>query len=194
MIRAVKLRTNAFRSAGVKYANEEDILSGSGASFHGGRWNPRGIRAIYASLDPITAVKESYHEFLKYGFASVHIRPRVMAGITVNVKRVLDLTDHRIRRKLRFSLSQLIHEDWQAIQTGGGESWTQTIGRGAKIAGFEALLAPSARDRNGKNVVIFPENVDRKSKVELMAKSELPPHPKDWPKQIMHFCMLYCLP
>lgn len=179
--RAVKLKASAFRSAGVKYANEGDLISGSGASYNGGRWNPPGVKAIYASLDPVTAVKESYQEFLKYGFKVQHIRPRVMAGVKLNVKCLLDLTDGGIRRKLDFSLGDLTGEDWHAIQSGGDESWTQAIGRGALLAGFEGLLAPSARDRNGKNVVIFPDNLASTSAVELMATDELPPHPWDWP-------------
>ena len=179
--RAVKLKASAFRSAGVKYASEDDLISGWGASYNGGRWNPPGVKAIYASLNPITAVKEVYQEFIKYGFKDHHIQPRVMAGVKLNVKCLLDLTDAGIRRKLGFRLDELTGEDWHAIQSGGEESWTQAIGRGAQLAGFEGLLAPSARDRNGTNVVIFPENLASTSTVELMAKDELPPHPSDWP-------------
>lgn len=178
---AVRLDGAAFRSAGVKYANEGDLISGNGASYNGGRWNPPGIRAIYGSLDPVTAVKESYQEFIKYGFKDQKIRPRVMTGVRLKVKCLRDLTDPKIRRKLGFRLDELTQEDWQAIQNDGEESWTQAIGRGAYCAGFEGLLAPSARDRRGKNVVIFPENLAATSTAELMAKSELPPHPSDWP-------------
>jgi RES domain-containing protein len=129
---AAKLKASALRSVGVKYANEGDLISGDGASYNGGRWNPRGVRAIYASLDPVTAVKESYQEFLKYGFTASNIRPRVMAGIRVNVRRLLDLTDARIRRRLGFTLGELTGEDWHSIQSAGGESWTQAIGEGPK--------------------------------------------------------------
>jgi RES domain-containing protein len=181
MPRAAKLKASAFRSAGVKYANEGDFISGSGAGYNGGRWNPPGVRAIYASLDPVTAVKETYQEFLKYGFEVSDIRPRVMAGVKLNVKRLLDLTDGGIRRKLGFTLRELTGEDWHTIQIDGEESWTQAIGRGATIAGFEGLLAPSARDWKGRNVVIYPDNLASTSTVELMAKDELPPHPTEWP-------------
>ena len=105
-----------------------------------------------------------------------------MAGVKLNVKRLLDLTDAGIRRKLGFRLDELTGEHWHAIQSGGEESWTQAIGRGALAAGFEGVLAPSARDRRGTNVVIFPDNLESTSSVELMAKDELPPHPSDWPK------------
>jgi len=176
---AVQLNRAAFRLAGVKYANESDLISGDGAGYYGGRWNPPGIKAIYASLDPVTAIKENYQEFAKYGFKEMHIRPRVMAGVQLKVNCLLDLTDAKIRRKLGFRLDDLTQEDWHAIQSGGQESWTQVIGRGSRVAGFEGLLAPSAIHRFGKNVVIFPENLTSGSTVELMAKEELPPHSTD---------------
>ncbi|MCX5752270.1 MAG: RES domain-containing protein [Candidatus Krumholzibacteria bacterium] len=116
LLQAVKLNAIAFRSAGVKYANEKDFTSGGGASYYGGRWNPPGVAAIYASLDPATAVKESYQEFIKYGFKPGNIQPRVFAGLKLNVNRVLDLTDAKIRKKLGFSRDRLTGEDWQAIQ------------------------------------------------------------------------------
>lgn len=180
--RAVPLNGAAFRSAGIKYANEAELISGVGAGYYGGRWNPPGMRAIYACLDPVTATKESYQEFVRYGFTDEDIRPRVMAGLRVNARRLLDLTDGKIRRKLGFRLDDLTKEDWRAIQEGGEESWTQAIGRGARAAGFEGLIAPSARHRGGTNVVLFPENLDSESIVEPMARDELPPHPSDWPK------------
>ncbi len=179
--RAVKFKGVAFRSAGVKYASEGDLISGSGASYYGGRWNPPGVKAIYASLDPTTAVKESYQEFIKYGFEGHNIKPRVMAGVKLNLERLLNLTDARIRRKLGFRLDELTAEDWHAFQSSTGEPWTQAIGKGALRAGFEGLLAPSARDQNGTNAVIFPENLASKSTVVLLEKEELPPHPSKWP-------------
>lgn len=178
---AVRLKANGFRFAAVKYANEVDLISGDGASSNGGRWNRPGIRAIYVSLDPRTAVEESYQEFLKYGFKVKDIRPRVIAGVKLNVRHLLDLTDDKIRRALGFSLADLMDEDWHAIQSAGEESWTQAIGRGALRAGFEGLIAPSARIRKGNNVVIFPANLARASSIEILAKDELPPHPSDWP-------------
>ena len=179
--RASPLKATGFRSTGTKYANEADLLSGHGAGAHGGRWNPRGLTAIYASLDPVTATKESYHELLQAGFPASVIRPRVMVGLAIDLKQVLDLTDGRIRRSLGLTLADLIEEVWSAIQLSGEEPWTQAIGRGAAEAGFEGILVPSARQLRGKNAVIFPGNLRRGSTVEAMAKEDLPPHPKTWP-------------
>lgn len=179
---AIELDLPVFRSVSVKYANEEDFVSGEGAGYYGGRWNAPRIKAVYGSLDVVTAVKESLQEFVRHGFKSADIKPRVIAGMRVKLHRLLDLTDAKIRRKLGFRLDDLTEEDWAAIQSIGEESWTQAIGRGCREAGFEGLLAPSARHRVGKNVVIFPDRLDSASLLDLIAPDELPPHPSQWPK------------
>lgn len=79
-----------------------------------------------------------------------------------------------IRKKLGFSLVDLVTEDWSAIQATGQESWTQAIGRGAKQAGFEAMIVPSARSKDGKNIVIFEENVAKVAKIKILASKKLP--------------------
>ncbi|QDT80941.1 RES domain protein [Gimesia maris] len=178
---AIAKKEIAFRSAGVKYANKADLISGNGASYFGGRWNTQSLRAIYGSLSVQTAVSESYQTFNKFGFDKQSIRPRVIAGFEFKVKSLLDLTDASIRRKLGFSLTELLEEDWQAIQDQGEESWTQAIGRGAYRSGFQGLLVQSARDRQGQNVVIYPDSIVSPSYIKLIAEDDLPPPPSDWP-------------
>jgi RES domain-containing protein len=166
-----------FRSVGVRYATEEDLLSGHGASYYGGRWNPPGLRAVYVSLSPVTAVKEAYQQFLHHGIAAAHIRPRVLVGVTMRLQRLLDLSDAQVRRRLGFRLQDLLEEDWNALQRQGGESWTQRTGRCAFETGFEGLLAPSVQDRQGTNVVVFPERLLHGSELLVMAAGDLPAHP-----------------
>ncbi len=179
--RAISFDCTIIRSAGTLYANEEDFLSGGGAQRFGGRWNRRGIRAVYASLDIITATHEAYQNFLTYGFSLSAIRPRVTAGATARLNAVLDLTEGRIRRAIGFTQNELLAEDWEGIQAGGEESWTQAIGRGCRQAGFEGLLAPSAVNRGGKNIVIFPDRLAPGSTLELLRADEFPPEPSRWP-------------
>lgn len=169
------------RSVGTRYANEGDFLSGRGAAKYGGRWNRAGIRAVYGSLDVMTATYEAYYNFVDYGFSLTSLRPRVLAGARARLTIVLDLTDAAIRRKLGLTLRDLVEEDWQGIQAGGEESWTQAIGRGARAAGFEALLVPSARHRRGKNLVVFPDRLREGSFLKAVMPKDLPPCPSDWP-------------
>ena len=168
------------RSVGVNYASESDFLSGDGAGKYGGRWNPVGLNSIYGATDIITATMEAYQNFLDAGFSLNNLRPRVTAGAKVTVSRLLDLTDNAILDELGFSKPELLAEDWQALQSGGEESWTQAIGRGSFERGFEGLIANSARNPDGLNIVLFPSVISRDN-IRILGKSDLPPHPEDWP-------------
>ena len=54
--------------------------SGEGAFRFGGRWNSRGVRAVYASLDPATAILEiAVHK----GFAALDTVPHVLTAATI---------------------------------------------------------------------------------------------------------------
>jgi RES domain-containing protein len=54
--------------------------SGEGAFRAGGRWNSRGVRAVYASLDPATAILEvAVHK----GFAALDTVAHVLTAATI---------------------------------------------------------------------------------------------------------------
>jgi len=54
--------------------------SGEGAYQFGGRWNSRGVRAVYCSLDPATAILEvAAHE----GFRTLDTVPHVLTAVTI---------------------------------------------------------------------------------------------------------------
>ena len=181
--RAVEFESTIVRSVGTRYANEDDFLSGVGASKSGGRWNPPGLNAVYGSLDVITATHECYQNFKDYGFGGQSIRPRVIAGANVRLHQVLNLTNPKVRRIIGFTLAELLDEDWDAIQEQGQESWTQAIGRGCSQLGFEGILVPSARHRpHGINLVYYPDRLQKGSSAEPVGKNDLPPPPSSWPK------------
>ncbi|WFU25134.1 RES domain-containing protein [Bradyrhizobium sp. CB1717] len=55
--------------------------SGEGAFLVGGRWNSRGLRAVYCSIDPSTAILEvAVHK----GFRALDTVPHVITAITVD--------------------------------------------------------------------------------------------------------------
>ena len=162
------------RNVGTKYATRKDFFSGAGAARSGGRWNPIGLEAIYASLDVITATHEAYQNFQAFGFSLTTIEPRVTAGGKVSLGKVLDLTKPRVRSKLGFSLKELVEEDWRSIQASGEESWTQAIGRGAQSTGFDGLIVPSARHQPGKNIVIFQQQSTKNVRISILAADKLP--------------------
>jgi RES domain-containing protein len=54
--------------------------SGDGGYFVGGRWNSRGIRAVYAALDPATAILEVA---LHKGFRTLDIVPHILRSARI---------------------------------------------------------------------------------------------------------------
>ena len=68
----------AWRLDQAKFAATWD--SGEGARRVGGRWNSRGIRAVYCCLDPATAILEvAVHK----GFRALDIVPHVLTALTI---------------------------------------------------------------------------------------------------------------
>lgn len=67
--------------------------SGEGSYRVGGRWNARGVRAVYASLDPATAILEiAVHK----GFKALDTVPHVLTWATIkdpNLVHVVTATD-----------------------------------------------------------------------------------------------------
>ena len=69
----------AWRLDQAKYAATWD--SGEGAYLAGGRWNGRGVRAVYCSIDPATAILEvAVHT----GFKTLDTVPHVLTAIDVS--------------------------------------------------------------------------------------------------------------
>ncbi|QIP06295.1 RES family NAD+ phosphorylase [Bradyrhizobium symbiodeficiens] len=69
----------AWRLDQAKYSATWD--SGEGAFLVGGRWNSRGVRAVYCSIDPATAILEvAVHK----GFRALDIVPHVITSATID--------------------------------------------------------------------------------------------------------------
>ena len=54
--------------------------SGIGAEVHGGRWNPKGVRAVYCSFDPATTILESA---VHRGFDVLDTQPFILTRMVV---------------------------------------------------------------------------------------------------------------
>jgi RES domain-containing protein len=68
----------AWRLDDAKYKAAWD--SGEGAYRFGGRWNSKGVRAVYCSLDPGTAILEiAVHK----GFRALDTVPHVLTSLTI---------------------------------------------------------------------------------------------------------------
>ncbi|HWL10406.1 MAG TPA: RES family NAD+ phosphorylase [Planctomicrobium sp.] len=163
-----------YRSVTPKYARETDILSGIGSKVTGGRWNPPGLAVIYVSLTPETAMAETLAHFYYRQIPVSAAMPRVFVSLTVQLSKVIDLTDGAIRQRLQISEDSLMNLDWRKQASQGTIPLPQLLGRAAQLAGLEGLQVPSSAMKGGKNLVIFPENLASSSTFAVDRADELP--------------------
>jgi RES domain-containing protein len=163
-----------YRSASPRYASGEDLLTGLGSKRAGARWNsPGSFQAVYTSLDPHTALDEVLAHFRYYGLSIESAMPRVIVSVRVKLERALDITDRSIRSALHVSLKRLISEPWRIKQELGEEALTQALGRVVKESRLEGLLVPSAASKSGVNLIILPENLLPRSRIEIINVDQL---------------------
>jgi RES domain-containing protein len=164
-----------YRSASIKYANSNDLITGIGSLKSGGRWNPLGsFPTVYLSRELDTAFKESFAHLSYYGYKPHQALPRTFAAVQVSFQRILDLTDPAVLKRLKVSRRSLLLLDWRMIQDAGGEALTQALGRLSREVGFEGLLTPSAAAKGGANLIYFPDVLLAASQAVILNSSALP--------------------
>lgn len=115
--------------------------SGVGAERMGGRWNPKGVRAVYCSFDPATTILESA---VHRGFEVLDMQPFVLTGV-----ELADPAGVRVVRP-----DELPNPAWlQAGMPGAGQqAW------GAALLDAHAFVAlPSVVSRMSWNLVFRPD-------------------------------------
>lgn len=170
---SVPFADTVYRSSTPKYANETDLLTGEGSRRNGGRWNPIGIAAIYASLTPVTAMTETLAHNRYFGIPLHDAMPRTFVAIEANLQSVLDLRDGTVRQRLQVSLDRIMIVDWRKEVRAGREPLTQAIGRAATEVGLEGLVVPSAADAKGHNLLVFPANLIHGSELFVLNADSL---------------------
>jgi hypothetical protein len=193
---AVPFAGPVYRMASLKWCTVEHLLSGGsteGGSWSlGGRWNPpgaatgapkplhmpearwllrEGFRTVYTSLDIGTVIREiAWHArelYPKVELDTEFWATRRVGKAIVKLSRILDVRTNDVLTRLNTQSRDLIGE-WESLEFRGHETFTQLIGRAARLRGFEGIVCQSARHRpDGVNLVIFPDNCgDREKWVE----------------------------
>lgn len=140
----------------------------------GQRWSPKGLAACYGSTQRQVALAESLAVASgRYGFATEDLLPRMLFAFEVRRLRVIDLTDGRIRQRLRVSQRTMLQCRWWLSGNSHRESITQAIGRAACLAGCEGLLVPTRFSRSHPNLVAFPEVSGVKQKLRTIGEASL---------------------
>lgn len=147
-----------YRCVETSFAHE--IISGEGAREHGARWNPVGsFRTVYLSDTPETALQEYLARARRMKWPDHQSLPMMMAGVEVNVRRVLDLRVSEVAAVIE-PLLKAERQHWRSIQS-KREAMSQAIGRATREAGLQGLFAPSQQVNGGLNLVLFPDKLSR---------------------------------
>jgi len=165
----VRVQGRLWRMLSPRWAH--DPLSGAGAARFGGRWNARDRPALYLSEDHGTAIAEYMQGF---------VHPGTLTPYTLDVERVLDLTDAATRSTVGVDVDSLaLH--WRTVRDvdkGMPASWT--FSEAAVDAGFDGLRVRSAQ-ATGWNIVLWRWNVDKHSRATVVdPDGDLPRNAKSW--------------
>jgi RES domain-containing protein len=152
-------------------------ISGDGAAIHGGRFNPRGVPALYLSLDPVTAIKEA-----NQGFAH-KMEPYVLCSYDVDCDDVVDLGNEAGRREVGVEDS-VLSAGWFACITAETRPPQWTLVDTLMAQGAAGVLVPSfapGATAADLNLVLWRWGPDLPHRVEVFDPSgRLPKNQLSW--------------
>ena len=131
------------------------------------------MRVVYLSELPETALREANEHLRYHNLPLSKGTPKVVVAIQADLETVLDLTTGQVSNELPETMKTLLAEDWRAIMSRGEEATTQALGRAAFQAGIQALRVSSKPDPTGVNLLVFPELLTKKTKLEVLNADEL---------------------
>ena len=111
-------------------------LSGEGARLHGGRFNRRGIPALYTSLAPLTAIREAQP-------LGRPMQPLTLCAYKVDAEPLLDATDDDQRHALGVTEAHLACPTWEAEMLAGIVPASQAIADRLIAAGYAGMQVRS---------------------------------------------------
>ncbi len=102
------------------------------------RYSKKGEGAVYAGVTAETAKAEISH----YGTMD----GKVLISKEIKLNKVLDLTNNKILKSLNLTKEDITSDSYDI---------TQRLGTWARDNGYDGIIAPSARDKKGTNVIIL---------------------------------------
>jgi RES domain-containing protein len=122
-----------YRALNPVYAR--DPLSGEGARRFGGRFNPKGMPALYTSLSIMTALREAN----QIGT----LQPTTLVAYEADIGPIFDATDPERLAEQGLTEADLAANDWRLRMLKGAKAPTQAMAERLKAAGSAGLRVRS---------------------------------------------------
>lgn len=111
-------------------------LSGEGARRHGGRFNRRGVPALYCSLSQMAAIREATP-------LGRPMQPLTLCAYEVDALPVFDAGDTRQLEEIGFREADLACRTWEADMLEGAVAASQRLAESLDEAGYVGMLVRS---------------------------------------------------
>ncbi|WP_372802681.1 RES family NAD+ phosphorylase [Paracoccus seriniphilus] len=122
-----------YRALNPVYARQP--LSGRGAMLYGGRFNPKGVPALYTAFDPATALREAN----QVG----SLQPTVLVSYLADLGPLFDTRDSAALGAYGMTADALADPGWRATMLGGQRAPTQSFACALIESGFAGMLIRS---------------------------------------------------
>ena len=111
-------------------------LFGEGARRHGGRFNRRGVPALYTSLSPLTAIREAEP-------LGRPMQPLVLCAYEIDAEPIFDALDEELCQASHVGASVLACSAWEAEMRAGYVSASQALADRLGAAGYAGMRVQS---------------------------------------------------
>ena len=129
----MRFQGKLYRAPNPVYARQP--LSGQGATLYGGRFNPKGMPTLYASLSVMTALREAN----QVG----HLQPTTLVSYDAEIDRVFDARNAEVLDALGMDADALAAPAWRDEMRDHGEARTQRLARQLVAEGYSGLMVRS---------------------------------------------------
>jgi RES domain-containing protein len=157
----MRYRGLLYRALNPIHAN--DPLSGEGARRHGGRFNPRGMPALYTAQSVMTAIREAN----QIGT----LQPTTLVAYEADIGPIFDATDPAALAAQGLDPAYLAADDWRARMLADGKAPTQALAERLKASGFAGMqvrsFAKGATDAD-LNLVVWVWGSDAPTELRLV--------------------------
>ncbi|WP_296707176.1 RES domain-containing protein [Rhodoblastus sp.] len=140
-----------------------DPLSGRGAELYGGRFNPKGVPALYASQSPMTALREANQVGT--------LQPTTLVAYRADIHPVFDTRDDTALSAFDMTPDGIATTTWRDEMISFGESQTQKFARRLIDEGYAGLVIRSfarGSSNNAINIVLWRWNNELPTKLILV--------------------------